>query len=291
MGFWRDMQNGEGEPTIQASSRGPVQQVVVQSAVDDAFSELQGSEKQAAEAAAEDYRALSEVETRLRKSNCYRAILDQPLFDDGASAEAFEVEAEFREFALNRLRELMGLGRQEKVEAKQFSAEEEVTLRTWAAKLMGRPAIFNVEAAAPVKTVAKAPSVQALPAPAADPVIRTMSEPVGAGRSTGRPRGVKNKFKIEVAAPAIPQPSQPAKQVPVAVPASQEKKTLEVEGTKIDGTRGLIQVDLSGPGMPAGNVQRAPMPSPQMALAMGSVAAEQRAQNNSVLQTLFKNGS
>src|SRR5688572_18508420 len=52
---------------------------------------------------------LSEVEERLVKANYYRAILDQPLFGADDSDTAADVEREFRDFALERLRILLGM--------------------------------------------------------------------------------------------------------------------------------------------------------------------------------------
>lgn len=276
MSFWRDQEE-------VAASRGPNVQVNVpprqnvQTAVDEAYNRLQDNDAEAAAEVEEEVRTLSEVERRLRKSNCYRAILDQPLFDENASEEAVEVEAEFREFALARLRELMGISAIKPPVEQQFSYEEEVALKAWAAKLVGKPAILSIDPgpAKPAVSSVKTPAAVPLSPAPIEPRLRTMSDPVRAPRKpSGRPPHAKNKPKAEVVTPA---------------PPLKTAEVVEVERVGADGKVMKVAVNNQKQVEPTGAV-RVPMPSPDMALSLERTKSESIAMNHPVLQQFINRG-
>lgn len=80
--------------------------------------------------------SLSEVELRLEKANCYKALLLNPLFDSESITHiSEEVENEIRGFIQKRLRILMGV-EQEAEAAGHFSKEEITALKHLASRIM-----------------------------------------------------------------------------------------------------------------------------------------------------------
>lgn len=142
-------------------------------------------------------RVLSEVEERLAKANCYRALLESKLFADGDEL-ARMVEEEVREFVRDRLSYLMGM--KTPVEpvavASQFTEEEVQVLKTLAAKVMARPASPTIQ---PVELKKQEVSSKA---PTVVPTV--LAVPSSEKRGPGRPKGSKNRPK-----PAAPKASQP----------------------------------------------------------------------------------
>jgi hypothetical protein len=271
MSFWRDMADDV------APTRGPAIQVAtpsrVQAAVDTAFAQMQGQEQQDAADAAEEIRTLTEVERRLRKANYYQAILGQVLFEGGASEEAVEVEAEIREFALKRLRILIGIEAEiAPAPRTSFSHEEEVALKMWAGKILGKPAVLEPPAEEPRKSVLPPPPARPVPLPEAKlrPLVDQAATPV-LKRRPGRPPGTGKHQRAAAAAATETTPTTPA-----------APKVVETEVTLPDGTTAKVQHDVSGPVRPAGT-KPAPMPDPGMQLLMQQAEAQQKAARNPIV--------
>lgn len=106
---------------------------------------------------------LSEVEVRLHKANYYRAVLDQQLFGEDDSEAAIEVSREFRDFALSRLRVLMGIELPPEEKQNLFSGEQVEALKVWADRLISKPTLM--EAKPPPQVPTLTPVVQTPPAP------------------------------------------------------------------------------------------------------------------------------
>ncbi len=266
MGFWRDMdgnmQNTPNETPVQA-------------AVDDAYDQYL-SDDSGSEEVIEEVRVRSEVERRIRKANLYQAILAGEMFEGEVSDEAIEVEAEFREFALKRLQIFMGMDAEEELKEKpaQFTREEELALKTLAAKILGKPVPAPQQPAPelPKKVFVAAPKPVAMPS--AEPRLRQIADPVTAPikRRSGRPvASAPEKVAMK------PPPTGPRK-----------RRTVQVQGTKLDGTQGVVSVDVSGPVEPPPSVTRAPMPTPEMAYMMEAARAEDQAGKTTILQHFNK---
>jgi hypothetical protein len=264
MSFWHDMEESGGA----APTRGPAIQVAaparMQAAVDSAFAEMQGQEQQEAADAAEEIRTLTEVERRLRKANYYQAILGQVLFEGSASEEALEVEAEIREFALKRLRILIGIEAEVSASRSSFSHEEEVALKMWAAKILGKPAVLETPAEESRKP-SLPPTVR--PAPLPEPKLRPLvdqsaSKPTK--RPVGRPPGTGKHQRAAAAATTETAPAQ---------------KIIESEVTLPNGEVAKVKHDVSGPVRPAGT-KPVPMPDPGMQLLMEQARAHEAAAKN-----------
>lgn len=274
MANWRDMEEAEPEQ----ASRGPVLKInkPVQAAVDSVYEELQASDEDM-EDISEEVRTLSEVERRLKKANYYQAILAQPLFGGDPSEEALDVEYEMREFALKRLRALLGIDIQETPVApvSVFSPDEELALKTLAAKILAKPAVLEAPVAPvaiktmePVEPPKPKPTVRASPAPQVQPKLRTIVDQAPAlKRRPGRPTAPPK---------AEAKPVEPPKPTPKA-----KKKVMEVEAQLPDGTTKTVQLNLSGQTVDSG---RAPMPSPEQMMLMEQMKAQENENRNVVLQ-------
>lgn len=146
---------------------------------------------------------LSEVEIRLHKANYYRAVLDQQLFGEDESEAAVEVSGEFREFALKRLRVLMGIQAEESQQSKPdiFTEEQLEALRVWADRLINKPALMEarlppqVPTIAPVSTTPQPPKVQTVQVAAPSKTKKTSkpSKSLKKNEKTAKedPKGVK----------------------------------------------------------------------------------------------------
>lgn len=121
---------------------------------------------------------LSDVEIRLEEANCYKALLNNSLFEEPMSPIAEKVEKRIRDFIRHELKVLLGLTVREStkvIETKSpFTSEEEKVLRGLATRVLSReqgqkqdpivtPAVTNTPAATP--TVKKTTSPEVKPAP------------------------------------------------------------------------------------------------------------------------------
>ena len=193
------------------------------------FGEPQPQQNQFADAQARENRILSSVENRLQKANYYRLVLENPLFSDGEHEIAYEVEAEFRNFALERLQILMG----ERPERSELDLPEELiqvlasftpvqlqATKLWAEKMIERdPNIQRPQApAAP-----KLNPVQAQPAAPSLNVVKTEKKPRARKAPKIEPRkpsplaaAAQQVRQVQPAPQLQPriQPRQPAPQMP-----------------------------------------------------------------------------
>ncbi len=123
----------EEPPPSHRSFPTPVLQQLAEQQLEINESQFQSFEKEAS--------TLSEVEARLVKANYYRAILDQSLFGEDGDVTAQEVQAEFRDFAITKLRQLMGIEPQQPAAAPvaaQFSDDEVRVLKALADRMAAK---------------------------------------------------------------------------------------------------------------------------------------------------------
>ncbi len=246
MPFFSDMQDSFPEPTQKNSNAG--------NAVDAAYSELEGQQQKTIQAVQEENETLTEVEVRLRKANYYRAVLDNPLFDNGDEI-ANEVEQEFRNFAISRLRNLLGMSVDAVSQPSAFPPDEIEVLRLWAAKLLKKPTMMQIEPAS--KPVSKPMPEFATQAPRLNRVTAPSEQPHK--RGPGRPPGTGKNQKA-------------AQQLPPGRIEENGRQFVEVERTDPEGKSHMIRVDVTPPVEVPG---RKPMPSGDQALMMEIMKADQ----------------
>ena len=177
-------------------------------------------------------RILSEVQARLIKANYYRLILDQNLFGDAEDAIAYEVEQEFREFAVERLSILMGLKTAPALAVEsRFSPEQEEALAEWANRLINKPHLLGVgNAQAQLQQVKVQPTQQPPTPPKLTPVVTQQYQQVQQ-RKRGRPPGT-GKY-------------QKQSSVELATPTAVKTEEVLPEGIKVDekGNKYFEQLD------------------------------------------------
>jgi hypothetical protein len=209
---------------------------------------------------------LSEVEVRLVKANYYRAILEQPLFGADDSDIAYEVEQEFRAFALERLRILLGMQAEKQPEEKPFTPDQEEVLREWADRLIVKPQLLGV-AANPAPQVQQATVRQpapVAPAPAPKPVQPTVNQVAvptqQAPKRRGRPPGT-GKNQRAAQAPQAPLPQLTQAEIDNGVKVDAGGKYMEQPGhDAITGQPKLIKVYLQAQQTPVNDPNYKPMP-------------------------------
>jgi hypothetical protein len=273
MSFWRNYEQGEVDESIEANTFAmqPTEQQY-----EDPYQDETSADAAAAEAVAEEMRTLSEVEKRLRKANYYRAILENGIFDGEVTLEGEEVADEFREFAISRLRELMGLMAPKPPAEEQpfpFSKEEILALKLWANQLAGKAHLLQPSAPKPTR---KAPVSQvalaAQPQPA--PVPTQVAPPPAPPKAPQQPQV---RRMADPSAPRRPAPQRRQAPAQEASKAPQQRKSQVQEVVAPDGS--TVKVNLKGPARPVG-IQPVPMPSPEMALAFEAARSEQMAEGS-----------
>ncbi len=179
-------------------------------------------------------RILSSVENRLSKANYYRLVLENPLFSDGESEAAYEVEAEFRNYALERLQVLMG-ERPERLDVdlpeemvdvlRSFSPLQLQALKLWADTIIARdPSMAKAVPPAPPKMNTVAPQ-QVVPPPSLNMVKAEQRKPRARKQPKIEPRkpslvAVAQQARQQVVVqPQIIQPRVPQRPAPALQPA------------------------------------------------------------------------
>lgn len=219
---------------------------------------------------------LSEVEVRLVKANYYRAILDQPLFGDDESDIAYDVEREFRDFALERLRILLGMQLEKAPEEKAFSSDQEEVLKEWADRLIARPQLLGVVASGQ-------PQVQPAQVRPAAPAVQTTKPQVNqvaaqTPRKRGRPPGSGKNQRTQTRQPD--SQSQPVAQLSkdelaAGVKVDEKGKYFEQQGQDaVTGQPKLIKMYLTTQSTPVNDPSYKPMPPPDSDIALMREQAE-----------------
>lgn len=224
---------------------------------------------------------LDEVEVRLHKAQYYRAVLDNDLFGGDESDVAAQVSSEFREFALTRLRVLLGI-EQERVEPQPvelpFSEEQIEALQMWAEKLLNKPALLQQTSQQPQVTpvmskveVKSQPRFSSVPPP--QPVVVTSKRP--AAKTPPKKETIKSKSTAKT-------PKKVAKQedLPPGVKVDengekyfeQEKEVVDQYGKVVKKTVKMSINDQVAP--PINDPNYKPMPSPQMMQAVSQQMAQ-----------------
>lgn len=265
MGYWHDIEESTG-----GSTKKPFMQVKpsteIQKSVDDAFSKTEKENEEVVARATEEAQALNKIQQRLIKANYYRAILDQCLFEGDVTREAAEVESEMREFALKRLGILMGLEVEEAPHQNIFTDEEILALKTWAAKILNKPAILDLKTTPAAKPVSSKPEV-----------VEPKLKPVQA--SNVKKPGPKPKRE------SVEQEPQPAEQ-PKPV-NSIEKEITFVDKDGVEKTK-TITLNLGnknvGGQVASQHDKPVPMPPAEAVLASEAARAEANASRSTVLQ-------
>lgn len=179
----RDPMEGYGEgPAEQPAPRLPPKQTISASKVAEVVHSIERSPEPVEESVGE----LSDVEYRLEKAQCYKALINSQLLTSDSDA-AVEVEYEIQEFVRNQLRRLMGMegpGIQQPV-VLPFTDEQIEALKAIADKLLSRPTSPPPAKEAP-KPVAVAPVKPV--APKREPQVQAVASPDAPKRGRGRPR-------------------------------------------------------------------------------------------------------
>lgn len=238
-----------------------------QQRVDAAYQEMQKQEQAAVVAVQREVDLMTEARTRFAKAALYEQIIEGELFqsDDPIS---LEVEQEFKTFAEERLRILLGMETEKA--ASRLEEDEVAVLKLFAAKLMGR------SAAIPRPAAVEAPKLAAPRPPVAvpGPVVPAQLAPPKRGR--GRPPGTgKNqRAQAEAMAAALAQRQAMQKavqelnarnrQVSVPDPVATVKQVAAAAATAKTG-----QIVPS-----AGEPRPLPMPSPDEMVAQAAEVGE-----------------
>lgn len=214
----------------------PVQEE--QDSADSVIDELDEADQEAEEMA-----DLSDVELRLEEANCFKALLNNPLFGEPCSPIAKKVENRVRSFIRTELKSLLGLEAPEvKTSYKSpFSQSEETALKMLAARVLAK----EEQASAPTPV----PQVAVVKPQETAPVVNKVADP------TKAPSTVKTEAK--------PVPDQ-TKAKPKGRPP--KKDYIEVERV-VNGKAVKLKIDkLEQTKPPEGTKRHAPMtPEQQMA--------------------------
>lgn len=174
-----------------------------QQRVDAAFNEMRGSAADAEVLAEVDL--MTEARTRFAKAALYEQIIEGQLFE-GNDPVTLAVEDEFKTFAEERLRILLGMESEGQTTSKaKFEQDEFEVLRLFAAKLLGRPASI------PRPETAKLTAPRPTTAPPASP----QGQLAAPKRGRGRPPGTGKHQRAQAAAAAqqrtapVPPPQRP----------------------------------------------------------------------------------
>lgn len=268
MANWRDMQD-----TMEPESRGPLLQIQpkTQSGAEAVYAQINGPDD--VEEISEEIQLLTEVESRLRKANYYRIILDQDLFEGQASEEALEVELEFRQFAYKKLTTLLGM-QAEETSRSTFTPNEEIALKALAAKVLAaEPSLARQEL--PPPTLKKVQMAPPKPPPLVQPQLKKLTDPTALA--------APQKRKV---AKSTPKPQKQPQAAPeVAAAPSKPPQFLEVEVKGADGKMAKVQMNTQGQVRPTG-IQPAPAPNPELLFAMEMARADQAEQSNPILRQI-----
>lgn len=252
------------------------------------FNHSEDDSEQSPEQELTEDQTLDEVEVRLHKAQYYRAVLDNDLFGGDDSDVAAQVGAEFREFALTRLRVLLGI-EQEKLAAQPvelpFTEEEIEALQMWANKLLTKPALLQqsqqASVAPQVTPVMTRPEVK--PRPQLTPVVSPAPPP------PQRPTVKSKPVQKEVIKPRS-QPKTPAKPAKLAKKAVKEEtlapgvkidengekyfeQTKEVVGKDGKVTTKVVKMSVNETQIPQSDPNYKPMPTPaQLQMVSQSMA-------------------
>ncbi len=219
---------------------------------------------------------LSEVEIRLVKANYYRAILDQPLFGADDSDAAFEVEREFRDFALERLRILLGMQAEKAPEEKAFTEDQEDVLREWADRLMAKPQLLGVVPSNQPQvsmTTVRPVSQQSPPRPIKPTVNQVSVATQTVPRKRGRPPGTGKNQRLQQSQALDTQPSQThglsQSEIDAGMKIDAEGKYFEQNGhDQVTGQPKIIKMRVGGVQVPVNDPNYKPMPSPDSDISM-----------------------
>jgi hypothetical protein len=170
------------------------------------------------EAESEELSDMSDVEIRLEEANCFKALLNNSLFEEPMSPIAEKVEKRIRDFIRKELKVLLGLSTPptpvKQVVSSQFSVEEEKILKGLAAKVLSR----EVQSGRQEPVVAPAPLK---PAVVQEPSVNkaSMSKPKEAepkvARTKGRPAKKEAKNAPHMREISVDLPNGTSKKVMV----------------------------------------------------------------------------
>jgi hypothetical protein len=286
MASWRDIEESQGVET-----RGPTLQVQrpeiqVQSTVDDFYEEMQSESE--GSGISEEVRQLTEARRRLSKANYYETIIGTPFFEGNASEIALEVEQEFQDFALKQLQKLMGHGVEEELAklSPQFNAEEELALKAWAAKILGKPPSAPTQLSMDTSPAKKSATVLKAPVAPPKPKLR---------------KRVDTQLPPEPAPEVVQKPQAPTQQAPKrrtsrpapapgsgTPPTTAAAKVAEVPVTGPNGETQVVKMDLRQQVQPTGPIKPLPPPNPDLLYAQELNKAMQSEGSHAVLSQFLK---
>jgi hypothetical protein len=194
------------------------------SRVDEVIDELDESEVEDTDDDDLDLSDMSDVELRLEEANCFKALLENPLFEDTSNFVASRVERKVRKFIKQELSVLLGIHTSPvrettKIIQKEssFSPDEEKVLKSLAAKVLtkeqAKPEVPTVVPVPEIKPPPETPTVRRaqlqekpiISKPEAKPQRKPAIEPK-VQRRTSKPR-VKKENKSQ------PQDNGPAETI------------------------------------------------------------------------------
>ncbi len=146
----------------------------------------------------EDFLAeMSEVEVRLEEANCYKALLNNSLFND-ASPIAKRVEVKIRDFIKSELKVLLGLQPQQQARqatvVNQFTSEQADALKEIATRLIEKknagPVVptVNPTTVAPQKVEAPRVNTTSVKSPVKIPQVKVTQSAAPPVKAKGRPK-------------------------------------------------------------------------------------------------------
>lgn len=225
--------------------------------LDAAYEEMNSRDRAAAAEVAREVDLMTEARTRFAKAALYEQIIEGMIFE-GDDAVTLEVENEFKAFAEERLRVLLGMEGNLKRPEASFEEDELNVLKAWANKMLGRVASIP-RPEAPVQ-----PKLATMrPAPPVAPPQGTLSAPK---RGRGRPPGTG---KHQIARAAAEQNGQLPPSRRADPQAKQVMMPNGVVGT-ITPQRGRVKPQQGA----ASDPKPLPMPSPDEMIGMAMEQGE-----------------
>jgi hypothetical protein len=231
---------------------------------------------------------IDEVQKRFRKAEAYNEVAEMELFGDDEEAEKYEVEAEIRAFAKERMRVYLGMQPDTRgstpvpvaVEL-PFTDQQIQVLASWADGLIQRPQLLAAATAAPTRgRPAESTPTPAQPAPAAMAPVRQPAAAEPGKRGRGRPPGTgKNQRAAATQQPTPPAPSLP-KKLPVGAEIDPQtgRPYLEVETIDEKGNAVVKRIDVKDQATPQG-AQPLPWPTGHSPLETVNPVTQMRISN------------
>lgn len=252
--------------------RNATQQIVAQA--EQIADEYQQQVAQVVEEQRAQVALMNEARVRFAKASLYQQILEGEVFEGATDHVTVEVNAEFREFALQKYCALLGIESETNKTEPKLTAEQIEVLAMMANSLLKRAG--SVPATEPVtptpNKVGRLAVRRQVPVPPPPPAPRP--RPVMTIPAHG-------PIPVPQAAPVRQPPQQLALPLPEA---GNVKELTRPDGTKFTTNQGIAQVR---PPKTAGSPKPAPMPSPDEQVAIAAMQGERAAVGSNLVSRVL----